>query len=399
MSWIFSGGLTLFFNLISFFIVLVIFLLTRFFLDIKPIRIIRDIIIKLSISWIVSFFVLYFPVMGYARICKGPLCGMWGLIIAIIAFPIAILIFYLILSSLFKVESRKRIIINLITAIAIISLLLTSFHLIKVYVYPFDKDAAIKKDNIGACQGNITDKIYYPYLSLYDDSAYQAMIADCVYNYAMHKKDITVCENIEKPDYKRGTCIMEVINLISPSDASICDKLKKENDRCLRVVAESLGDSEICKKIDDNNHGDKKRCYEDVAYATKDISLCDSYSCYERILNILEPNEIDISLCEKITKLDQDDGWSFKDQCYYHIALRISDITGCDNIIGLDTKGGCYYHIANNTENINLCERIDDNQRKYKCYTNVSRYSEDPNICNKLDNELWLSACLSARQK
>ncbi len=121
-------------------------------------------------------------------------------------------------------------------------------------------------------------------------------------------------------------------------------------DYCYRSVAEEKKDYLICEKI---NEGDiKGECYGRVALVKKDNTICEKSS--------------------GVFARDISNNISTKDLCYNYVATAIKDVSLCDNIKNVEFRDECYIiHVSENPD-ASTCAKIETSYLKNDCYITLA---------------------------
>jgi hypothetical protein len=128
-------------------------------------------------------------------------------------------------------------------------------------------------------------------------------------------------------------------------------------------------------------------------------------------------SKINPSWCEN-KKLTQ--RGNYRDECYYHLALRSNDFSLCMQIQYKYTResclaklakrlnnpkicemageneviDSCYRNLAEESRNSSFCEEIKDNRIKDSCYNVLGQYLSDPSLCLKIKDKGSKEYCL-----
>lgn len=169
---------------------------------------------------------------------------------------------------------------------------------------------------------------------------------------------------------------------IEARDVSLCEKILEEG-RERKVYSRNPGTIV---------GGTYKRCFNTIALALGDESICDIYSeynagCHKEIF--LKSTD----LCKDVPKVEQI-------KCIQKIAIETNNVELCKKILG---GVECIAPIAVNTKNLNLCFSEEINYplpgelHPYSCFKEVFRTTDDVDICNTLKSEylVYKDECLS----
>lgn len=103
-------------------------------------------------------------------------------------------------------------------------------------------------------------------------------------------------------------------------------------------------------------------------------------------------NSTALSSCENIKRhynaYGQDDTDDVKGSCYENLAIANTDISLCDKISdSSSSKGSCRYNVSVKKQDLSLCDTL-PNQRstisKYACYAAIGSDKHDQGICNMI---------------
>ena len=144
-----------------------------------------------------------------------------------------------------------------------------------------------------------------------------------------------ICGKITE-DWMEDDCIENLA--LKSGDSVMCGKISYEYDRnmCEARVAKKLSD---CEKFD---YRFKKACYQSVAKAKKDISICDEKiprmkdTCRGVVYSAIAAEKKDKTICDKIPPRT-----ALRDSCYADVAIASNDRSACDGITMLIHKSRC----------------------------------------------------------
>ncbi len=181
----------------------------------------------------------------------------------------------------------------------------------------------------------------------------------------------------------------------SPKDCASAFKkgiVNFDENRCYLDLAERKQDVHICDNIKnpsvavESPEGFRVRCYQDVAYAAKDPSVCEIVpgglserdDCYARL-----------SLCDKISSGNGD-------YCYTQRASFGNDISSCNLV---KNKDECYSQAAWWRKDFTLCAKIQDQEKKQQCddstYFYRAREEKNPLLCDQIKDANEKTKCHS----
>lgn len=166
----------------------------------------------------------------------------------------------------------------------------------------------------------------------------------CMQNYAVYKQDKFMCANIAYLDYKES-CLAAVA--ASTGDYTACMQIQLEGNRdsCLRTAAVKSLDPSACDAMKSNfvKKVGVDLCYLDIARITSSPNLCgysinDYYrdKCYAEIIAGGHYNFTELG-CKSIRPED----YTWKDQCFYQLAMRSNDKTHCSKITDPNLQMEC----------------------------------------------------------
>lgn len=185
---------------------------------------------------------------------------------------------------------------------------------------------------------------------------------DCYLNLAKELEDESICNVMENISIFNGwvmtfpiaDCYTEFA--VIKKDVSMCKRLENSKERiiknCINDYNKDFGNFEntcndwLTKSI--------AECYTKVAVIKEDISMCRSESCYIQIAKDLK----DISICNTIKS----------ETCLKELALVLNDVNLCKNLSEGYLKSECYHELALKLNNLSLCKYIPaDYERKSFC--------------------------------
>ncbi|MCX6736542.1 MAG: hypothetical protein NTW73_00405 [Candidatus Parcubacteria bacterium] len=154
-------------------------------------------------------------------------------------------------------------------------------------------------------------------------------------------------------------------------DISICDNMQEKSEKylCISNVAITKQNLSICDIIQDQVI--KNDCYSNVSIFRQALSMCgpaDYYSSrepYDCLLKLVVAygDKLDQSICEKI----QDPDPRYISHCYEAIALAKRDTSICDKSY---YKIDCYQSFVAILEDIYVCYMLKNQRERDKCFHN-----------------------------
>jgi len=140
-----------------------------------------------------------------------------------------------------------------------------------------------------------------------------------------------------------------------------------------------------CQSISDTVA--KNDCYEQVAVANEDLSICDKIEkdipnsgiigvnfCYAEVAGATG----DLSICQN--KVPQN---NIRDQCYWNVAVHDKDFSLCEDFVIIDNYA-CIIEVAMERKNISECEQFEYNDRNY-CRQGVAYGTLDKSYCDMIE--------------
>lgn len=194
-----------------------------------------------------------------------------------------------------------------------------------------------------------------------------------------------------------------------------CDAMEEESkNHCLKAIAVSEGNESICEKIQDIDL--KNLCFMDLAYYYERIDLCEKSIEFKSECALdLAIKTMNSSYCEKTNREQEicrqafqeknesicytiglgraecvegirlndsnkcNEIDSFKDPCYYYIALETQNHLLCENLSLIELKDACFFRIATEINNINICEKM--SEEKENCIIWIAINTNNINLC------------------
>lgn len=240
----------------------------------------------------------------------------------------------------------------------------------------------------------------------------------CFGNIASTQNNISICNYINDTNYKENCILNNVYNAtinhcdsltninrknnclaVLYNDTSYCELYDCEYDTttspchlyrqryiygCYIDVALKHNDIKICEKIN-KSYGkyvgkvnSRYDCYEEIARATNNLSLC-KYSggnkkwCYidvNRELALLTGNA---SYCNHDTL------------CFRPLTSKFNNSDLCSNHSDTQNMELCLIYLASSNKDSLLCHNILNQTNKDKCYSNVGSKLLDPLLCNQVN--------------
>ena len=157
---------------------------------------------------------------------------------------------------------------------------------------------------------------------------------------------------------------------------SICNEVNNKIDRneCYFRENKVRNEKVICDKIE--NKSLKLLCYNDLAIAKKDDSLCQEKESLAKTACIVAIKK-DEKLCL----------WWNSDQKKICNAIIKQDENICD---WLDI---CYWELAKLKNDVNICDKIKNNTTKTMCILWIAVVKNDDKICDKIKKESHKKEC------
>ena len=203
---------------------------------------------------------------------------------------------------------------------------------------------------------------------------------------------------------------------------------------CFSSIARRNSNLELCKRISDEKV--KNLCFEDIIRNVNDPKHCNlllsddyDYTGYYQELKSFTSCIIKVvvntgnsEFCTIINKDEERDTCYFKastyvnyyslikedkrkdscylinenkkrDECYKWIAISLSDIQLCNNILNELERDICYKDVAVWLYDIQLCDNIQQEMQRLFCYIDVYRLSDNPNDCTIIDDLETQNTC------
>ncbi|MDD5163602.1 MAG: hypothetical protein PHD95_05345 [Candidatus ainarchaeum sp.] len=197
----------------------------------------------------------------------------------------------------------------------------------------------------------------------------------CIEQIAIDSKNYLLCRQISDSNSKRS-CLNSLAGLLdSNSNEAICNEMTftQDKDACEKNLAGATGKIQYCEKI--NSIILKDNCYSIIGIQKKDPSIC-----------------------EKILLTDYTN-W---DSCFEGIATANNDASLCIRIENQYTRINCVFDTAVNLQSTQTCQIFNPNyafsysdyRLDWLCYKNYAITSNNLFICDmipdtKLNTECW----------
>ena len=160
------------------------------------------------------------------------------------------------------------------------------------------------------------------------------------------------------------------------------------NTRCYQSLALLRKDASYCENIKQSFQTGwmhQSDCYDEVAIATQDATLCKSDGCATTIKK-------DVSKCPPLGDI-----YNGSYQCYLGIAVAKKDLSVCD-LFGDDetSKFACYEEVAKDKNDVSACELIPEkDDKRDHCYSTVlaDTKNQDVSLCEKIHVSHWNKYC------
>lgn len=214
-------------------------------------------------------------------------------------------------------------------------------------------------------------------------------ISRCLYKYALFKKDLSLCGNIETSYYK-NECYESFIDY--SEDGFICDYFSQYNKAlCLLNFARHQRNPAFCDRIEGDTIT-QNQCYKEIAETVQNPDICNNIQDESDRNYCSAVTRSDSSLCANLSAYD-------KDICYNSIAYNTKNPNLCDQISQQYNKENCYILLAKTMPDLSLCEKINlDNKlskdMKENCYYEYAKELKYPTICGKITKQYLKDDCL-----
>ena len=211
------------------------------------------------------------------------------------------------------------------------------------------------KCNEGVCSGEKCKGVVETYCDLYCDSK------DCY----------DKCYQGKKEAYKK----------IKIEGVSYCDSMNKTEDKneCIYLFAMDKKDVSFCEKISENSVISKtydasarENCMGWVASAKGDISLCERISLGETLWSIIR------GYSERYTSMD---GYIYTKNYESSIATATHSKTYASTLLG--GRGGCILRVAATREDISLCEKSNSWYERW-CIYKIAVAKQNISLCGDI---------------
>ncbi|VVB65994.1 Uncharacterised protein [Candidatus Gugararchaeum adminiculabundum] len=180
-------------------------------------------------------------------------------------------------------------------------------------------------------------------------------------------------------------CVQDPVASANAACGNLPDKEKKLD--CYLNFAEEKKEPLICEKIPVEllkDIFDKDYCYEKVAVAKQDVSVCDKIS---RAQLSLTEDACYRGFCNQRARAAPT-----ITSCYYQIAVMEGDSSICgifydkyqNSTAELTTIGDCYSIIASKKRDPAICAQIKHNEVKDYCYYELAEFLNDSSLCEKI---------------
>jgi hypothetical protein len=122
--------------------------------------------------------------------------------------------------------------------------------------------------------------------------------------------------------------------------------------------------------LEDRDLFEQITCLVELAVHEEDVSICDAathggvrYQCYAMVAEKLG----NLDICGKIPSGDQGETGQLHDLCVSDVAVNLKDYELCQRIKTPGLRDGCYLQIYQQTDDMSLCEMIQDRGMKSLC--------------------------------
>jgi hypothetical protein len=141
-------------------------------------------------------------------------------------------------------------------------------------------------------------------------------------------------------------------------------------------------------------------CYFKLAYAEKNLSICDMIDRSK----IKPPCYINTSFSEvncSSEKLSENSENEMKSQCYEFVGKTFTDESSCDSAKNDTLKGACLtgYNIRKRASDPNKCKNIANITQRDNCYLGVIGWDSKPEYCGLIDNSELKHNCYNIVEK
>ncbi|MFH1895443.1 MAG: fibronectin type III domain-containing protein [archaeon] len=194
---------------------------------------------------------------------------------------------------------------------------------------------------------------------------------------------IELC-NKEATQLKKDQCLNDYA--LQFNDISACREMKELNiDKCIKDIGVNLKSYDTCKEIKLKNVTYRDECFYAIAIALKDTTGCNqiidsakSNSCNA----VVAASENSIEACKKISVV------SDKDICFKAIAISLKDYVVCTYISTATTSEGferddCLTTVLNSVKEETLCTFFINQTKKNECFGEIGVKEKNPLICKK----------------
>lgn len=250
-----------------------------------------------------------------------------------------------------------------------------------------NENGGISNSLTDSCYEDIFNLIEFEHtLSDCDKIISQRSKNDCLINYAVENKDISICDQVD-PNFGLNTgtdqewCISQVASAMI--DGSLCEEISSSEMKqsCNKAIVSASGDLDGCDQFENTQKLTKESCISGVAATNQDPSVCelltvgDKGNCYKaiagytaRLYRYGEDIEIDVSTCELIPE----DSYSTPDDCYFIVAAYSLDSSYCDFASTLEFKEKCQMFISlENEMSLTYCGSLTTDEAINDCYRTV----------------------------
>lgn len=306
--------------------------------------------------------------------------AMVGIMLGIIYLPVILLILFIInfvFYKLYNYNFGNKIIYSLLGVSVIFSFVMIGLKVRDYNYCNFSKDKECLIDR-AVFAGDAS-------LCLKNKYANSSIRSDCFIEVSKVSENISVCDYV-----KDGTIYQCYANVaFNTKNYSLCDKLSNLSykNSCYLEIGKKTDDIGFCHKI--TNDSDKfSKCVEDIASDISNIGLCeylndkDGKGCRLEYYLSVASKSSSTEICDKIKK----EGWSKSiiENCFSYVAAYSGNESLCEKVSDhSNTRDVCYLGVSRKSTNINMCDKIGYTYNAYECITNISINTGDQNLCKR----------------
>jgi hypothetical protein len=210
----------------------------------------------------------------------------------------------------------------------------------------------------------------------------------CLFSYGINKSDEEACSNISL-NARKGACLSIALN----GDYCSSFLLRGERDFCYEIIGEETNNMLFCGKATEGTSYENN-CYTFLAIKNMDSTICshcssdmDRDSCYQNY-SLTTGNW---SVCSGIR------GPNTKDVCYRETAYLYFLPSACTGISSVYGRNACYGVVLGSGEKIEQseCEGISVESWRDQCYYVVAVQTNNKGLCDLIVTDSTKEKCVS----